>query len=188
MSDAIDDFFAAAENAPGADPAPTLQHRALRAMMLLEQHHALHMDVLASLAGIALLMSMVAPDRQRLGTLRLAERPVVSFLVGFAVLAVVAVGFRALIVLGIVPGRPLLGAVAFFAVATGLATSARSLGARVLPDRTGLAQTVVGLVALILPLAWPIGVLTTVIAAPLGLGGWMTCALMKRSEALGKAA
>ena len=50
----------------------------------------------------------------------------------------------------------------------------RALGERLLPERGAVAQTMLGLLGLVLPLFSLLGLPVLLIAAPLGWGAWLT--------------
>lgn len=135
-----------------------------------------YVGLLIGIFGTALLMMMLMPERQRRGIDRLRTAPVVSFLVGlllWSVPALLLVGLMAKF--GERPrGQILLGLWVFFSGCAGYAVCARALGERMLPDRGAVAQTALGLVALVLPLFTLIGLPVLLIGAPLGLGAWVT--------------
>jgi hypothetical protein len=135
-----------------------------------------YVGLLIAIFGTALLMMMLMPERQRRGIDRLRRAPVVSFLLGLLLWSVPA---ALLIILmakfGDRPrGQILLGLWVFFSGCAGYAVCARALGERMLPDRGAVAQTVLGLAALVLPLFTLVGLPVLLIAAPLGLGAWVT--------------
>jgi hypothetical protein len=136
-----------------------------------------YVGLLIGIFGTALLLMMLAPERQRRGIDRLRRSPVVSFLVGVLLWSV-----PALLLIGLVVkfgdtrprGQILLGLWVFFSGCAGYAVCARALGERMLPDRGAVAQTALGLAALVLPLFTLVGLPVLLIAAPLGLGAWVT--------------
>lgn len=136
-----------------------------------------YVGLLIGIFGTALLMMMLAPDRQRRGIDRLRKAPVVSFLIGVLLWSLPAI---ALIVLLVKTGdtRPrgqiLLGLWVFFSGCAGYAVCARALGERLLPERGPVAQTLLGLGALVLPLFTLVGLPVLLIGAPLGLGAWIS--------------
>jgi hypothetical protein len=134
----------------------------------------LDLHAMLALFGLALLLSLLAPRRVAAGVERIATSTLASAAVGVAVFLVLIAVSMAMWHLHIRPGRGAVAAVAAFALAAGYAVSARALGERALPERGPLAQTFAGLAALVLPLALPIGLPVLVVAAPLGLGAWLT--------------
>lgn len=135
-----------------------------------------YVGLLIGIFGTALLMMMLAPDRQRRGIDRLRRAPVVSFLVGLLLWSVPALLLAGLVAkFGDRPrGQILLGLWVFFSGCAGYAVCARALGERLLPERGAVAQTALGLGALVLPLFTLIGLPVLLIGAPLGLGAWVT--------------
>ena len=79
-------------------------------------------------------------------------------------------------------GQILLGLWVFFSGCAGYAVCARALGERMLPDRGAVAQTALGLAALVLPLFTLIGLPVLLIGAPLGLGAWVSARRETRGE------
>ncbi len=131
-----------------------------------------HGGLLTALFGCALLAFMLAPERNRLAAVRVASHPLMSFAIGALLL------LPALLLLGWIlhhsesrHGRGVLAIYLLAANAAGLATCARALGERACPGRAPLLLVAAGLLALILPLASPLGAPALFIAAPLGLGG-----------------
>jgi hypothetical protein len=134
---------------------------------------ALDVGVMTSLVGLALLLTLLAPRRLQGGLARLSDAPVRGYLLGLAAfLALGAVGVL-LFHLHIRPGRGLVGLLAVLGLSSGYAVCARALGERALPGGPPLAQTLVGLMALVLPLATPAGIPVLLVAAPLGFGAWL---------------
>jgi hypothetical protein len=136
-----------------------------------------YVGLLIGIFGTALLMMMLAPDRQRRGIDRLRRAPVMSFLLGVLLWSVPA----ALLLWVLAKygdtrprGQILLGLWVFFSGCAGYAVCARALGERLLPDRGAVAQTALGLCALVLPLFTLIGLPVLLIGAPLGLGALVT--------------
>jgi hypothetical protein len=175
MSDADDlaKSFGLDGEPPVASPAPAIA-APLREFLENYLHFLpLVLAAMTALYGTALLIALVAPRPLEGGVARLRARPLGSFAFGLALLAVALGLFGVFRHHGALPGRRLLGIASFAALAAGYAVCARALGARALPERSALAQTCVGLVALVLPLAWPLGLPVAVIAGPLGLGAWL---------------
>jgi hypothetical protein len=172
MSDAASDPFGLG----AASAAPALSEKILKAQELA-LGAVPYVGLLIGIFGTALLMMMLAPDRQRRGIDRLRQAPVVSFLIGVLLWSVPTV---VLIVLLAKFGdtRPrgqiLLGLWVFFSGCAGYAVCARALGERMLPERGAVAQTALGLCALVLPLFTLIGLPVLLIGAPLGLGAWVS--------------
>lgn len=136
-----------------------------------------YVGLLIGIFGTALLMMMLAPERQRRGIDRLRRAPVVSFLVGALLWLVPAVVLAVLLAKfgdSKPRGQILLSLWVFFSGCAGYAVCARALGERLLPDRGAVAQTALGLCALVLPLFTLIGLPVLLIGAPLGLGAWVT--------------
>ncbi len=135
-----------------------------------------YVGVLIGIFGTALLMMMLMPDRQRHGIDRLRRAPLVSFLVGLLLWSLPALLLVVLVYqFGERPrGQILLGLWVFFSGCAGYAVCARALGERMLPERGAVAQTALGLAALVLPLFTLVGLPVLLIAAPLGLGAWVT--------------
>ena len=136
-----------------------------------------YVGLLIGIFGTALLMMMLAPDRQRRGIDRLRRAPVVSFLIGVLLWSLPAIALIALMVkFGDTKprGQILLGLWVFFSGCAGYAVCARALGERMLPDRGPVAQTTLGLCALVLPLFTLVGLPVLLLGAPLGLGAWIS--------------
>ena len=136
-----------------------------------------YVGLLIGIFGTALLMMMLAPDRQRRGIDRLRKAPVVSFLIGVLLWSLPAIALTVLLVkFGDTRprGQILLGLWVFFSGCAGYAVCARALGERLLPDRGPVAQTALGLCALVLPLFTLVGLPVLLIGAPLGLGAWVS--------------
>lgn len=136
-----------------------------------------YVGVLIGIFGTALLMMMLAPERQRRGIDRLRKAPVVSFVIGlllWSVPAVILAGVLAKFGYEKPRGQILLLLWVFFSGCVGYAVCARALGERLLPERGAVAQTSLGLAALVLPLFTLIGLPVLLIGAPLGLGAWVT--------------
>ena len=131
-----------------------------------------HLGAMVALVGLALLVLMLAPRRHAQAVDRLA-RPFSNLLLGLVVLLPLVIGFGMLVNRGIMLGRGLLAVLAIAGIAAGVSVCARALGERVLAERGPLAQTAVGLLALVLPLAAPVGLVVLVVAAPLGLGAFL---------------
>jgi len=144
-----------------------------------------HVGALLALVGVALLVLMLAPRRHAHAVDRLA-RPVRSLLLGLLALVPIALLLGLLLSRGIVIGRGLLATLLCAAVAAGVSVCARGLGERALPEHGPLAQTAVGLLGLVLPLAAPIGLVVLAVAAPLGLGaflsGWRTAPAQAQAD------
>lgn len=136
-----------------------------------------YVGLLIGIFGTALLMMMLAPERQRRGIDRLRNAPVVSFLIGLLLWSVPAIVLTWLL-FKFGDSRPrgqlLLGLWVFFSGCAGYAVCARALGERMLPDHGAVAQTALGLAALVLPLFTLIGLPVILLGAPLGLGAWIT--------------
>ncbi|MBA3698332.1 MAG: hypothetical protein H0W78_05730 [Planctomycetes bacterium] len=135
-----------------------------------------YVGLLIGIFGTALLLMMLAPDRQRRGIDRLRRAPVMSFLIGVLLWSLPAIALTVLLVkFGDKPrGQILLSLWVFFSGCAGYAVCARALGERLLPDRGAVAQTALGLCALVLPLFTLIGLPVLLIGAPLGLGAWVS--------------
>ena len=136
-----------------------------------------YVGLLIGIFGTALLMMMLAPERQRRGIDRLRRAPVMSFFIGLLLWSVPAV-VLAFLLAKFGDTRPrgqiLLGLWVFFSGCAGYAVCARALGERMLPEHGALTQTALGLCALVLPLFTLIGLPVLLIGAPLGLGAWVT--------------
>lgn len=136
-----------------------------------------YVGLLIGIFGTALLMMMLAPDRQRRGIDRLRKAPVMSFLLGVVVWSLPAIALTVLLVkFGDTRprGQILLSLWVFFSGCAGYAVCARALGERMLPERGPVAQTALGLCALVLPLFTIVGLPVLLIGAPLGLGAWLS--------------
>lgn len=136
-----------------------------------------YVGLLIGIFGTALLMMMLAPDRQRRGIDRLRKAPVMSFLLGVLLWSLPAIALTVLLVkFGDTRprGQILLALWVFFSGCAGYAVCARALGERMLPDRGPVAQTALGLCALVLPLFTIVGLPVLLIGAPLGLGAWLS--------------
>jgi hypothetical protein len=136
-----------------------------------------YVGLLIGIFGTALLMMMLAPERQRRGIDRLRRAPVMSFLIGLLLWSVPAVVLTFLLVkFGDTRprGQILIGLWVFFSGCAGYAVCARALGERMLPEHGAVTQTALGLCALVLPLFTLIGLPVLLIGAPLGLGAWVT--------------
>lgn len=176
-------------DAPGDGPGPG-PHPPGHLPRLLEMvNHAavLQAEIMICLFGLALLLLLIAPDRHRRAVERLGGGGLRCFLSGSMAIGLVLAALAALLATGIRPGRPLLLVLTVAGAATGLSVCARVLGERMWPERGVVAQTCLGLTALILPLAclpgWPV----LLVAAPLGLGAWLRPArdqgVARRTEA-----
>jgi hypothetical protein len=130
-----------------------------------------YVGLLIGIFGTALLIMMLAPERQRRGIDRLRRAPVVSFVVGLLVWSLPAIALTALVIrFGDTRprGQLLLALWVFFSGCAGYAVCARALGERMLPERGAVAQTALGLAALVLPLFTLIGLPVVM------LGAWIT--------------
>jgi hypothetical protein len=159
-------------------PAPTdgaapPADRFARLPMIVLAIAVVDLHLMLALFGLALLLSLVATRRTSAGAARLGESPLPSAALGVAVFLALIVAGAAMWHLHLRPGRGLLAVLTIFGVAAGYAVCGRALGERALPERGPLAQTMVGLAALVLPLAMPIGIPVMLVAAPLGLGAWL---------------
>jgi len=135
-----------------------------------------YVGLLIAIFGTALLMMMLAPERNRRGIDRLRRAPVVSFLVGMLLWSLPALLLTFLLVKfgdSRPRGQILVGLWVFFSGCAGYAVCARALGERLLPEHGAVAQTTLGLCALVLPLFTLIGLPVLLIGAPLGLGAWV---------------
>lgn len=132
-------------------------------------------DVLvgATIVGLALAMLLFAPERHRDAVRRLTAKPLSSLAIGALALYPALVLTLVLLRRG-APGRFLLLVLVAYAVAAGVSVAGRMLGARAMPERGPMAQTVVGLAALLLPCAMLIGLPVLLVAAPLGFGAWLS--------------
>ena len=136
-----------------------------------------YVGLLIAIFGMALLSALLWPDRQRRATDRLRQAPVASFFVGVLLWSL---PFIALIAVSILlpadkpRGQVLLALWVFFTGSAGYAACGRALGERMLPDRGAVAQTMLGTLALVLPLFSLLGLPVLLIAAPLGWGAWAT--------------
>jgi hypothetical protein len=135
-----------------------------------------YVGLLIAIFGTALLLMLLAPQRQRRAVDRLRSAPVTSFLVGVVLWSLPALVLTALLVHSgdRQRGQLLLGLWVFFSGCAGYAVCARALGERLLPDHGAVAHTLLGLAALVLPLFSLIGLPVLLIGAPLGLGAWVT--------------
>lgn len=169
MPDALfDDVGLAAEG----ESTPAVVGKPVWALAQLFTLSGPHLGALIALIGLAVLVLMLAPRRHALAVDRLA-RPLANLLLGLLVLLPLAVGLGLLVSRGVVLGRGLLAVLLVAGIAAGVSVCARALGERVLAERGPLAQTAVGLLGLVLPLAAPIGLVVLVVAAPLGLGAFL---------------
>lgn len=177
MSDVADDLFGLA--APPAVHEPVAYEQVTR--LLNGQEIALasvpYVGLLIAIFGMSLLMLLLAPDRQRRALDTLRSSPLRSFVIG-AVVWWIPVFLLAVIVAKFGQGKPrgqaLLALYLFFSGCAGYAVCARALGERLLPDRGAVAQTMLGLLGLVLPLFSLLGLPVLLIAAPLGWGAWLT--------------
>ncbi len=136
-----------------------------------------YVGLLIGIFGTAVLMMMLAPERQRRGIDRLRHAPVVSFLIGLLLWSVPALALTWLLFkFGDTRprGQILLSLWVFFSGCAGYAVCARALGERMLPEHGAVLQTMLGLVALVLPLFTLLGLPVLLLGAPLGLGAWVT--------------
>lgn len=136
-----------------------------------------YVGLLIAIFGMALLSALLWPDRQRRAADRLRQAPVASFLLGALMWSLPAIALVALSLL--VPydrprGQGLLALWVFFTGSAGYAACGRALGERMLPDRGAVAQTMLGTMALVLPLFSLLGLPVLLIAAPLGWGAWVS--------------
>lgn len=152
-----------------AGPGMRLQ----RLLDLVNRTAVLHAELLLCLVGLALLMLLLAPDRHRRAVERLSRHGWGSFLLGAVALTAVVAVLAVLAAHGIRLGRPLLVFLITTGAATGLSVCARALGERMWPERGAVAQSCLGLTALVLPLACLPGLPVLLVAAPLGLGAWL---------------
>ncbi len=136
-----------------------------------------YVGLLIAIFGMALLSALLWPDRQRRAVDRLRQAPVSSFLLGallWSLPVVALVALSLLVPFGTPRGQGLLALWVFFTGSAGYAACGRALGERVLPDRGPVAQTLLGTMALVLPLFSLLGLPVLLIAAPLGWGAWVT--------------
>jgi hypothetical protein len=136
-----------------------------------------YVGLLIAIFGAALLLAMLAPNRQRLGVERLVAAPGWSFALGALVWFPVALALVAILARfgeGSNHGQGLCALFLFFSGCAGFAVCARALGERAMPEWSALAQTLIGLAALVLPLFSLVGLPVLLIAAPLGLGAWLS--------------
>ena len=181
MSDAASDPFGLGG---AASAAPMVNEKLLKAQELA-LGAVPYVGLLIGIFGTALLMMLLAPDRQRRGIDRLRRAPIVSFLIGVLLWSVPAAALTFLLVKfgdARPRGQILLGLWVFFSGCAGYAVCARALGERMLPDRGAVAQTALGLAALVLPLFTLIGLPVLLIGAPLGLGAWVSARRETRGE------
>lgn len=181
MSDAASDPFGLGG---AASAVPTTTEKLLKAQELA-LGAVPYVGLLIGIFGTALLVMMLAPDRQRRGIDRLRQAPVASFFVGVLLWSLPAVALTFLL-MKFGDARPrgqiLLGLWVFFSGCAGYAVCARALGERMLPERGAVAQTALGLAALVLPLFTLIGLPVLLIGAPLGMGAWVTAGRDTRGE------
>lgn len=151
----------------GGDPQVPMVQTVVR----LFSFSPLHVLLLTAIPGGALLAAALLPQRTGAGVAAVATRPLVSWLLGVVLLALLAAGLVLLLGNGIRPGRWLLATALLFAAAAGIAVSARLVGARLAPDAGPLAQLMLGLLGVVLCLCSPAGMPVLALLAPLGLGG-----------------
>jgi hypothetical protein len=135
-----------------------------------------YVGLLIAIFGMALLSALLWPERQRRAADRLRQAPVASFLLGALLWWLPAIALVAVSVL--LPwdrprGQGLLALWLFFSGCAGFAACGRALGERALPERGAVAQTMLGTLALVLPLFSLLGLPVLLIAAPLGWGAWV---------------
>jgi hypothetical protein len=154
-------------------PPPEEHHaQAIGFLRMIDLAAVPYAGALVALFGIGLLMLLLAPRRHRLAVEQMGSTPVRDFIIGLVALLVILIPLSFLFrhhARG--QGLPIL--LLLFTVGTGLSVCARHLGERILPERGPLAQTVIGLAGLILPLACPFCLPLLAVAAPLGLGAWL---------------
>jgi hypothetical protein len=177
MSDAADDPFGLAATPVGHETAVHDQMTRLLNGQEIALAAVPYVGLLIAIFGMSLLMLLLAPDRQRRALDTLRRAPLRSFLIGAALYWVPAF-LLAVILAKVGQGRPrgqaLLALYLFFSGCAGYAVCARALGERLLPDRGAVAQTLLGLLGLVLPLFSLLGLPVLLIAAPLGWGAWLT--------------
>lgn len=130
----------------------------------------MHLSALLGLAGFALLVLLLAPDRHARAVRRIAAGPLRAWLLGSAVLLLVSTGLVVLLKAGITPGRTLFAVALVVGLAAGVSVSGRALAARVMEEHGALIQTAVGVVVVVLTLASPFGLVVLGVVGPLGLG------------------
>lgn len=158
------DLLVAAEG-DGASESRGLQ------VLRLFSLNGMHLSALLGLAGFALLVLLLAPDRHARAVGRIAARPLMAWLLGSAVLLLVSTGLIVLLKAGITPGRSLFAVALVVGLAAGVSVSGRALAARVLEEHGGaLIQTTVGVGVVVLTLASPFGLVVLGVVGPLGLG------------------
>lgn len=136
-----------------------------------------YVGLLIAIFGMALLSALLWPDRQRRAANRLRQAPVASFLIGvlmWSLPAIALVALSLLVPFGTPRGQGLLALWLFFTGCAGYAACGRALGERMLPDRGPVGQTMLGTMALVLPLFSLLGLPVLLIAAPLGWGAWVS--------------
>lgn len=134
---------------------------------------ALPLLLAGTLAGCGLLMAAWAPGRLAGGAQRCGDRIWLNLAYGTPIL-LAPLGLIALLPsLGLRSGFGLIGLGVCLLAGAGLATSARALGRRLLPESGSGPQLAGGLCALLLPSLLLIGISVTLAAAILGLGAWL---------------
>ena len=136
-----------------------------------------YVGLLVAIFGTALLWAMLAPARQRQAVARLGAAPGWSFALGALLWFPVALALAWVLKTfgtGAHHGQGAMTLFLFFTGSAGFAVCARALGERVVPEWSPLAQTLIGLAALVLPLFSLVGLPVLLIAAPLGLGAWLS--------------
>jgi hypothetical protein len=173
------DLLSSAVHGDGQEhPGPPWLPMVLRLLPLLI---SLHLGFMVSLFGCALLLGLLAPLQLERGVERLRAHPLSSYLLGLLLLGLLVAGMATLIHLHLRPGRMLIGALAMACLSFGFAICARILGQRALPSHAAIAQGCLGLAALILPMACPIGILVVLVAGPLGAGAWLSAACRRQT-------
>lgn len=130
-------------------------------------------EAMVALAGVALLALMAAPGRHQRAAAGLGGRGGGSFAVGFLAMLLPLILLAVLYHTGIPAGRFLLWTLLTIAVGLGISVAGRRLGERVLEDRGALAQTAIGVAALVMPLASLLLVPIVLAIAAAGLGAWL---------------
>jgi hypothetical protein len=151
--------------------ASDVQAPALRMLVQIFSFSPLHILLLTAIPGGALLAAALLPQQVEAGRSTIGSKPLVCWLLGVLVLALLTAGFALLLSLGIRPGRWLLASSVLFGAAGGIAVSARLLGARLAPTAGPLAHLMLGLLCVVLCLCSPAGLPVLALLAPLGLGG-----------------
>ena len=163
-----------AADAPEADPVAAAAEHPHAGFAFITSMGG-HPGALISLFGFALLVFLLAPERNRLAAERACERPLTCVAWGALLLLPPALALLWVLHHTVAfHGRGVLAVYLIISSAAGLSVCARALAERAAPQWSAMAQVLVGLAALVLSLACVLGLPVLLIAAPLGLGAWIS--------------